>query len=637
MKIRVRLSWVEALLLIGIAKALDSSNFIEELEKIALLVHFFDIINSYDGTYTYFVNYLKLLNYNQFNEINQPDISSLIWTYTRRGIAKALLSRNQKDSFSLSDLLGQLSSINYKKLSSYSKRVLNVLLWYILTEECSSFHEIKKIASKISLQVRYDLVKGLLEISPLLYNVLDKIEEKLLRYTTNLIVESLYLEFLKKDININLDELWGPLNYLVYDKIGVKLAPHIISNYYRQLIYRNVYEKKFGATLYDFYGYYEKPLLYNSSKNFTLIFGNIRNYFRNAIWELMQDIEEFNIINNSNLNLITSHITWLKLKENNFVIKRAMIKYKNGLLEVPLHNEIEVKIAIILSLPFLEEVKLHQILASALESKGVILVNPAKSSLRADDKLISHKLFEKYKINSPSYVFVARSFNIGKIDYYLNKLKANEVVVKPVHGTEGWGVKYFKINHDEKKRNEIKDYVMKLLKYDDVLIEEFRGNITFRNRKVTIRVVVSWNGRTFDIESGYAIVAGENNSIATVSQGGQVCNINQVLSHLEYHGNILSISKSLLRQLKEFCTKVARAINDNLLPQDFLKYMGIDLVLEYRDGKILPVVLEVNSRPSGLTYLTTITLSSHGEVNIFKNLLKFVKEVLESEEHDIES
>jgi len=383
-----------------------------------------------------------------------------------------------------------------------------------------------------------------------------------------------------------------------------------------------------------------------NSYNIAVIFGSLKGFFKNLLWDLDKDAEEYRLVNGFKVKVFGVAFDWLIVDHEQLEARRALIPREDFIDEAVFAKPIPIHCCFILNLPLETERRLHKEISRALEEYEITLINPYIASMRADDKLLTHELVDAYNttmgkrlIECPRYTCVQRNtFSLDfadRLQDFIRTFGVEEVVVKPAHGTEGIYVKHFNLRRE--KFSELLKYVKWLLKFDDVVIEEFRGNLLYRGKlHFMIRINVSWNGEEFEVESGYAQIAPrEGYKIATTTHGGKIININELFRSLYFKtrtGRIreYTLTKRDIDKIKEVCINVAKAINLGLCEKYYLKYMGVDLVLELRDQKIIPIVLEVNSRPSGLSHSYTLSYdykSDLGRANVIKNLIKYLEKV----------
>lgn len=280
------------------------------------------------------------------------------------------------------------------------------------------------------------------------------------------------------------------------------------------------------------------------------------------------------------------------------------------------------------------------------------------------------------EIVSPKYTLIPQSSSSEEIAECLRTFVKDgglsEVVVQPNKGTEGYNVEKFSVATGLKLALQyVRDRV---LPEDDAIVRERRGNVSYRQippnpplqrggsgvsillqkggtavsasasslRKgdfrflnVTFRVNVAWNGSEFIAESGYAQVAKDEETFpASRGRGGAIVDINEALANLYYHkreesypplqkgvrgdldGRIRWIrlipTDEDIAAMKTAAINAARALNAGLDVENYLKHIGIDILLEVKkSGAVIPVALETNPRPAGLSHSSEIVGVSH--------------------------
>ncbi|HDH06889.1 MAG TPA: hypothetical protein ENF87_00805 [Thermoproteales archaeon] len=435
------------------------------------------------------------------------------------------------------------------------------------------------------------------------------------------ILEKLYLEqdFLKEYYSTNcnkrnVEELKNCISQTLHNLVKRTGISYKETSYFFKrlslIISENIVNRELGGIPYVLSPFYlsiefSHPVL-------AVVFGTFQNFFRGVIWAMALDSLEYFYKTGNRVDIIGFHHEWVS---KNMESKNVICHCSGYMVETALKLPVKPDYLLILGLPLNVEHKLHKELSSRASKHNIKVLNPYVSAKRADNKLLTHLILDK-EIPMPNYVYINRRENLRSIKEEVKEIlrSSGKVVVKPVTGTEGIGVKSF-VNIDETL-----EWIQKIRKKDDVLVEEARGNLTYRGRSFTIRIVVSFTGKGFEIEGGFAQVASKGNIITSTTHGGEIYNINKVLQEVlgekEY--------ERFLSMLKSYCNKVGYTINKYLEEDQYLKYMGLDLVLEKKGNNVTPILLEINSRPSGLTYLRTLTSSGLGESNVIKNLLKYV-------------
>ena len=374
---------------------------------------------------------------------------------------------------------------------------------------------------------------------------------------------------------------------------------------------------------------YVEPIKANvSEKVFSILFGTFNGFFRNALWDVSQDINEYNYRYGGNIFFMGVYRDWIIFYKNGIKAYRAILCKDDYLIESYLYPPIPIKFCHILNLPRENEIEMHRTLAISLWNRDIVLVNPSIPSNRCNSKYLTHKFIEKYckiygkNIEMPKYIFLPKYSEDIKINSFIDRISSRRVIVKPDHGTEGIGIRVFNVND----RDKIIEYCKKILKTDDVIVEEVRGNMLYNSvYPFTIRINVSYNGREYEIEGGYGIISRNRSEIvSSISHGGKIIDINKLLRNIYYNNIKYFLNEKDIFKIFKICIDTAKAINLGANNKDNLKYMGIDLLLEYQKS-IKPIVLEINSRPSGLTYIKKISLrENNGEASIMKNLMKYI-------------
>ena len=367
--------------------------------------------------------------------------------------------------------------------------------------------------------------------------------------------------------------------------------------------------------------------------NLAILFSELNESFLNSLWDMYCDVHEHNMVNPVKINLIAIKLGWLSIVEGELSTNRIIIVNTDGTIEeLSLKEPIGVDSCLVLYLDPACERSLHYRLSTCLKDLKILQINPYRAVARVESKLSTHELMKNYSkgVIMPEYVAVERGASTREIINSLREFlsKSEMIVVKPDHGTEGIGVKVFEVDPYHLNENStVVQYIRSLKYYDDILIEKFRGNVRYKNKYLSLRVVISWNGRDFVIESGYAMVS--DYPITSMRYSGRPISLQETIGNLYYTnstGNtrIPLDKRELTDILERVCSRIGIGINHGLNEEDMLKFMGIDIVLEYHDGEITPILIDVNPRPSGLNYLYTI----EGRANVFKNLLYYISSTL---------
>ncbi len=385
-------------------------------------------------------------------------------------------------------------------------------------------------------------------------------------------------------------------------------------------------------------GYDIKELL-EEGLNFGLIFGAEPIYFQDTVLAFQADETRSRPHQARKVNVLGVHVGWLTESGE---ATRSLLVDKTGLVkEVQFEEAVPLHVVQTLHLPRIGEILLHQRVSQLFENKRTDQINPYGASARADDKAWTHRLWEQYpedKILTPTSQLIARTGTVQQaltsLRTFVKKIGKRQglqvlgVVLQPNKGTEGFMVERFEV--DSARIYEIDEdhpavqHLMALLKEDDALIREEKGDVRFYSdetpeerskgyRRVALRINVTWDGSRFFAESGYAQVSRDTQTFAASrGRGGSIVDIDEALLSLYYPrdgawAKFIPTELDITR-IKQAAVNALQALNKRLPEKGYLKMAGIDIVLEVEDAeeRIQPVVLEANPRPAGLSHLREI-------------------------------
>ena len=353
--------------------------------------------------------------------------------------------------------------------------------------------------------------------------------------------------------------------------------------------------------------------------NYAMVFGAESIYFQDTVHALALDSHC-----HGGVNVLGVHTDWIAPDGRN--VRRALLIDETGIVkEMAFAELVPVHIVQILHLSLKNEQKIHRELSLRFCNAGIPQINPyADSSERADNKACTHALWEKYEreIASPKYVLIPQGNSWEEISQCLGSLAEamdkSELVVQTNRGTEGYMVEKFNIRAASGLDFALSYIRDRVLSEDDAIVREKRGNVRYRDESlasllnVTFRVNVAWNGSDFVAESGYAQIAKDDTTFAASrGRGGRIMDINEALSNLycARDGKCVRFipADGDVAAMKNAAIRAADALNAGLSVGNYLKLMGIDILLEVdKNGSLTPVVLEANPRPAGLSYSSKI-------------------------------
>jgi hypothetical protein len=358
--------------------------------------------------------------------------------------------------------------------------------------------------------------------------------------------------------------------------------------------------------------------------NYVVIFGAESIYFQDTVHALAADSSH-----SGRANVLGAHIDWIW--QNGASIRRAIVVDKDGLVrEVAFEEPVPIHVVQILHLPIKHERQLHRKLSICFHDSGIPQINPYEGgSERADDKAWAHALWDKYGQNilSPGYVLIPQHSSpeeiAGRLNAFIQNVQNSDLVVQPDRGTEGSKVEKFAVGTGLKPQSSVVRYIKDhILPEDDAIVREQRGNVRYKGSlsdsflNVAFRINVAWNGSEFVAESGYAQMAKDEETFpASRGRGGSIIDINDALGNLYYRADgrwirLIPADRDAAA-MKTAAINAAYGLNAGLDLDRYLKFVGIDILLEVEDTgvnavNVIPVVLEANPRPAGLSQSSEI-------------------------------
>ena len=392
--------------------------------------------------------------------------------------------------------------------------------------------------------------------------------------------------------------------------------------------------------------------------NFALVFGAESIYFQDTVQAFHTD-EISSRENGDRVNVLGVRHDWLT-DDGKHARRALIVDETESVKEVVFQEPVAIQMVETLHLPTRGEQELHRRISETCQENGIPQINPYEDAAeRADDKMETHSLWSNYRspqgeeISSPAAWLISRSNSQQEIVSQLRGIcwqsgggSPLELVIQPNHGTEGQRVEGVTISSQEidglTPQHPLIDRMASLLAEDDVLIREDRGNLRFFSdqmaerdkgyRRIAFRVNVAWNGSQFVAESGYAQVAKDEQAVAASrGRGGTIVDFNQALTQLYWleAGQPTRFVPTLadVARMKAAAVNAAWALNAGLPEEDYLKHLGIDLLLEF-DGTALSVlVLEANPRPAGLAQAREIKGMSEEQAQplVTRELFKYLR------------
>ena len=270
--------------------------------------------------------------------------------------------------------------------------------------------------------------------------------------------------------------------------------------------------------------------------------------------------------------------------------------------------------AVILSLPAFAERSLHRRIASFLQRRHVALFNPYSSSRTAGNKYLTIRRLAAKKIPVPESIIIRESDHSRisrRLSGFLARHNASGFYIQPNEGTEGRETYFFSAEEFRRSPDFAAEIVSGILRDRQVIVKKARGNVFYYKgeedergyRPVTFRVFLWQPEDEVEADAGFAeISASENEPLTSPEKGGRIVAPSEAMAGLYYREAAgyrrIVLTGEEARSLPAAAVQALAAFNSGLRQK--LRIAGVDLLLEVTDGRIRPVVLEINPRPSGL-------------------------------------
>lgn len=277
----------------------------------------------------------------------------------------------------------------------------------------------------------------------------------------------------------------------------------------------------------------------------------------------------------------------------------------------------EFEEAVVLSLPAFGEQRLHREISAYLQSRHIPLLNPYPTSRLADNKYLAISRLAAKKIPVPESLLLRKpdaSKLIPKLSAFLDRHRASGFYVQPNEGTEGRETYFLTSGEVRRSPEYVTDIVSGLLRDREAIVKKARGNVFYFHeaekergyRPVTFRVLVWRPGQKIERDLGFAEVsASEHDGITSLEKGGRIIALREALANLFYRDTDgfrrVVLTEEERRRLPAVAVRALAAFNSGRRAK--LRIAGVDLLLEVTRGRVLPVILEINPRPSGLDKL----------------------------------
>ncbi len=364
--------------------------------------------------------------------------------------------------------------------------------------------------------------------------------------------------------------------------------------------------------------------------NYAVVFEQVTN-FTNEFYPLVIDayVHDLGVQGKPVLNVIGVHTTWLT--ECGRARRAILYDHDSGeLIETGLEHEVPVHFVHVLC----AGQEAHAIVSETCTRNSIPEANPYDAASLADDKMRSYELWKERGVPTPESVLVSKGSRADKVlagvDELLRKIEARSsnvgVIVQPNQGTEGIGVRAFDLPRGRPPGADdgLVTYATDLAAESDVLVRQCIDGIRYAPDAKTdgfacdLRVNVAYDGSACRAESGFLQVAAtRDDTIASTGAGGRIVHFSRgALDNLAVVTAEGALERVRLgREEMELISNVACAAA-SVFGKVLLVGIDVRLTLNEQVGgrpTVVPVVLDANPRPAGLSHSEKLTLETGPE------------------------
>jgi hypothetical protein len=332
--------------------------------------------------------------------------------------------------------------------------------------------------------------------------------------------------------------------------------------------------------------------------NHALIFASpvffTHEFYPLAVDAFVHDSERFG---SPRTNVMGAHMDWLT--ENGKLKRILYLDFASGrLIETDLAVPLRPDSVQFLCLGAQEREK-----QSALSQRfNCAQVNPASVSRLADDKAATLSGWSALGLETPAYQEIAAG-DLATAFRFLDSFA--EIVVKPNRATEGEQVAFFRRGQTQAKAM-LERHLHCCWERGSAIAQQRRDGVFFRNpasginQTLALRLNLAFDGERHFLESAYAQLGRDEQSPAACGRGGHIAAVDEILSFLASRppagGMPIRLDLKGWDRIREQTERAAGLFRGLLL-------IGLDVLLDHdKDGSIIPVFLEANPRPAGLSH-----------------------------------
>lgn len=258
----------------------------------------------------------------------------------------------------------------------------------------------------------------------------------------------------------------------------------------------------------------------------------------------------------------------------------------------------------------------HRLWSERFEQRKIMQANPYAIAARADDKYGCIQDWKTDGVPTPEASFVKRGEILSDAPIHTLLKERFELlfrddvdeeivlVAQPNRGTEGRGAEAYAGPRDwsmfSERRPELFVHLRNLAREDDILLRRGIRNVllcdphTGKDVCFDLRANVTC-GR---MESGFLMAAAPGAVIASPGRGGHLLEWKPGIEwrlRVAGHSDSISWDGNLWNDIRQVAEAAAVRFSECLIA-------GVDIRLEWRNGSIVPHVLDINPRPAGLAH-----------------------------------
>ena len=316
--------------------------------------------------------------------------------------------------------------------------------------------------------------------------------------------------------------------------------------------------------------------------------------------------------------LVGVHNSWI---DANGRAERAILFHPD--LDLFLETPLSAPLSLDAGLLICQSPNSHRSLAARLAAAELPHANTRNLAATADDKWECYEIWERGEVPTPPTCLIERHHSPEEARQAVFAFIRRHAhhrhgwVIQPRHGTEGTQVTW--ISAEKDAADALHQAWLTIAPADDAILRPRVGLLCLQGpdgpQPFDLRVHVAFDGTGYAAESGYLQVAPDPTApISSMARGGQI----RPFRHLEEAKLVcledpdirLCWTPEISTSVRDLAVRAVQAVGP-------LGWAGVDVKLDYREGCLLPSVLDINPRPAGLLHAN---LFDSGEAGIGASL-----------------